>query len=185
LLFIAFKHVSQEDYMKKLTVLACLVACAAILASGCGSAQVKAEFQKYKKINVGWIDLGEQNWARYGYPKKAEWVQEIKNQNVNGLQKYMRDYYTGWTVTGASSKYAAAPRAAETVLVRFNNASLSGTTYTVKCGIEYVDALSGKVIKRATVETEQISYSPWWGFSVRVSNTMRSLAAQVLINMQK
>ncbi len=171
--------------MKKLTMLACLVACAAILASGCGSAQVKAEFQKYKKVHVGWLDLGEQNWAKYGYPKKDEWVQEIKSQNINGLQKYVRDYYKGWTVTGAATKTAAAPRDAETVLVRFNNAALNGSTYTVKCGIEYVDSVSGRVIKRAAVETEAFSYSPWWGFSARVYNTMNALAAEVLINMQK
>jgi hypothetical protein len=170
--------------MKKLTMLAGLVACAAILVAGCGSTQVRAEYQKYKKLHVGWLDLGEQNWKKYGYPKQAEWAQEIKAQNGN-LQKFVKGYFKGWTVTGVATKGAAAPRDAETLLVKFSNASLSESNYTVKCGIEYVDAASGKVVKRATVVTHEFSYSPWWGFGARVYNSMNALAGEVLVNLQK
>lgn len=170
--------------MKRLTLVVSLMAFAALLASGCGSTQVKAEYQKYKKLHVGWLDLGEQNWKKYGYPKQSEWIEEIKVQNAN-LQKSVAGYFKGWTVTGASSKKAAAPRDAETLLVKFSNASLNESTYTVKCGIDYVDAAGGKVVKRAAVVTHEFSYSPWWGFSARVYNTMNALAGDVLVNLQK
>ena len=56
--------------MKRFTMVIGIVACAALLVSGCGSVSVKAEYQKYKKAYIGWLDLGEQNWKKYGYPKQ-------------------------------------------------------------------------------------------------------------------
>jgi hypothetical protein len=170
--------------MKKLAMMTGLIVCAAVVVSGCGSVKVKGEFLNYKKAYVGWLDLGEQNWKKYGYPQKDEWVQEIKAQN-GGLQKYVAGYLKGWTVTGAASKNAAAPREAGLLLVRFSNAVLNESNFSVKCGIEYVDAASGKVVKRAAVETAVYSYAPWWAFGAKVANTMQTLALEVLANMQK
>ena len=170
--------------MKRIAMMISLIACAALLVSGCGSAKVKGEFLNYKKAYVAWLDLGEQNWKKFGYPQKDEWVKEIKTQN-GYLQGYVGGYLKGWKVTGAANKNAAAPREAGLVLIRFNNAVLNDTNYTVRCGIEYLDAASGKVIKRAAIDTPPYSFAPWWSFSSKVSYSMQTLALEVLNNMQK
>ena len=59
-----------------------------MLAGGCAPVRVTQQYQKFNRIYVGWMDLGEKNYAAYGYGTKSEWEQEIKTQNIDSLQAY-------------------------------------------------------------------------------------------------
>jgi hypothetical protein len=48
------------------------------------------DFSSYNKIYVGWMDLGKDNWNRYGYADQKEWVRAIKDLNHASMPYYLR-----------------------------------------------------------------------------------------------
>jgi hypothetical protein len=170
--------------MKRLSIVVILAVSISMAALGCRSVAVTKEFQNYKSIYISWLDLGEKNYAAYGYPTKGEWANELREQNVNGLQKYTRDYMKGWDVTGANSPKAAAPQKnPQLVVVKFTNVMFNQALFSIRCGMDFYDGATGKLLKHATVDSSTISYSPWGyanrSFSGRLSNAMYNLAYNI------
>ena len=169
--------------MRKLGIVAIMAIIISMAALGCRSVAVTKEFQNYKAIYVSWLDLGEQNYMAYGYPTRGEWINEIKEQNINGLQKYTRDYMKGWEVTGAASKNAVPPKNPQLVVVKFSNVAFNQALFSIRCGMEFHDGASGKLIKHVVVDSSTIAYSPWGyadrSFRGRLMNAMYNLAYNI------
>lgn len=173
--------------MKKTATLILICILAFVLAPGCGKVAVKKEFEKYKTLYVGWLDLDNQNYGVYGYYNRADWLREVANLNVNGLQKYTRDYMRGWEIIGATSKYAAPPRKAEMIVVKLVNPVLNQTTLSVRCGMNFYDGTSGKLLKHVIAESAPVAYGSRsaWGyyhgavFGGRLMDVMYNLAYDI------
>jgi hypothetical protein len=153
--------------MKKQRTLLVVIACITILAMGCARATVKKDYEKYKSIYVGWLDMQNWNYGAWGFVNRAVWLEEVKNLNVNYLQKYTGDYMKGWKVTGAASPGAAAPRDAETIVVRFTNATFNTTTSSVKCVMSFYNGASGRLLKQSVVESAPVVSHSAWGWASR------------------
>jgi hypothetical protein len=46
---------------------------------------------KYKKIHVDWLDLKEQDWQVYRYSSMEEWRGVIREMNIEGFHKYIKE----------------------------------------------------------------------------------------------
>ncbi len=175
--------------MKKLKTFAGVILGAWIIFSNCACVSVTPVFRKYKTIHVGWLDLGEDNYAFLGYLTKDEWRKEIKAQNIECLQYYLRRYMSGWKVTGAASKDAAYPQDPETILIKFSYVQLN--SMILRCRIEFYDSVSGNLLKQAIDEPMMVSFQPYSGRWVNMSlggrlmNAMYSLAYDIKYYMQK
>lgn len=174
--------------MKRFGNLAIIIGLCLMMA-GCAGVSVKPEFQKYKALYVSWLDLGELNYASFGYGSRDEWLKEIKVQNIEGLQKYTASYMRGWTVTGADSKNAPAPRTPDTLIVKFSNVMFNPTSFSIRCSMDFYDSMTGKLVKHVLAEPQTISYAPFGGwsnmsFGGRLMNGMYNLAYEIKYYMQ-
>ena len=151
--------------MKKQGLLVVVIVCISIMFQGCSRASVKKEFEKYKSVYVGWLDMQNWNFGAWGYMNKAIWMEEVKNLNVNYLQKYTGDYMKGWKVTGAASPAAAASRNPETIVVRLTNATFSSSTSSIKCVMSFYDGANGRLLKKTVVESAAIVSHSRWGWA--------------------
>ncbi|MBN2402770.1 MAG: hypothetical protein JXN64_10260 [Spirochaetes bacterium] len=59
---------------------------------------------KYSNIHVGWLDLDESKWKDYRYESVDKWKVTIREMNVLGLQKFLKDLLPGRTITGDAEK---------------------------------------------------------------------------------
>ncbi len=60
--------------------------------------------KKYKQIHVGWINLDEKDWKRFGFKTRKAWKSEIRDMNIKGMQKFLKeDFLTKKKITGAIS----------------------------------------------------------------------------------
>jgi hypothetical protein len=154
-----------------------------VLCSGYASATDKEEFKKYKVIYISWLDLGEENFAAYGYATRDEWAAEIKVQNLTNLQKYARDYLKNWEVKGAAAKDEAPPKDPSILVVKFINTVFSLQANTLRSGLQLCDGATGNVLKQVTVEPSMVNYNPFsWSnmsFGGRVSQAMYNLAYDI------
>ena len=155
-----------------------------IFAGGCGLFRSSEPMKKYNSVYVGWIDLGEDNFAAYGYGSKDAWKEEIKSQNIDSLQAYTRQYLHKWTVTGADSKNAVTPGDPNMIVVKFSNVVLSPGTDKLKCTMSFYDGASGKLIKSVDEEPSSVSNNPNSGyatasFSGKLSNEMYNMANDI------
>ncbi len=152
------------------------------MTAGCGPVRVSEQYQKFNKIYVGWLDLGEQHWMKFGYGTKGEWLDEIKTQNIDSLQSYTRSYMKGWNVIGAASRYARIPWAPHTLVIVFSKVSLIGNQ--LQCEMSFYDGGTKKLLYRRLEEPSPISYNPYGGFSNmsfsgQLSNSLYNMAYDI------
>jgi len=175
--------------MKKQRLLLVVAVCISVMVLGCARAAVKKDFEKYKSIYVGWLDMQNWNYGAWGYMNRAIWMEEARNLNVNYLQKYTGDYMKGWKVTGAASPAAAAPRNPETLVVRLTNPALNSATSSIKCVMSVYDGASGRLLKKTVVESAPIVSHSRWGWASqaitggRIRDAMYNLAYEIQNNL--
>lgn len=171
----------MKNYLSKYLVLGII---GMIFAGGCGLFRTSEPMKKYNAVYVGWIDLGEENYAAYGYGTKDAWAEEIRSQNIDSLQAYTRKYMHNWNVTGAESKTAVAPGDPNTIVVKFSNVVLTPGTDQLRCTMSFYDGASGKMIKSVNEEPSSVSNNPNSGyasksFSGKLSNEMYNMANDI------
>ncbi len=170
---------------RKLFVIVLMAICLGMLSWGYAGAAGTEDFQKFKTVYISWLDLGENNFASYGYPVKEEWATEIKEQNINGLQKYARDYIKNWEVRGAAAKNEAPPKDPAVLVVKFINlAPFDSHAFSLRCSLQFIDSATGKVLKQVDVEALMRKFGPFSGwanmkFGARLSQGMSNLAYNI------
>lgn len=129
---------------------------------------------------VGWLDLKPDDYRKYGYPTKEEWVKDINDLNA-GLQKYMKDYLTSFVVIGAGS--AKERISGNAYAISFSNIVIDPQT-SIVTDVEIKDATTGKTIKKfAGYGTSfHMSYS-MYTFAGRLNNSCYALAYEIYMQM--
>jgi hypothetical protein len=89
---------------------------ASVLFLSCGSSYTirsqqppSPDLDKFGRIYIGWLDLGEGNWRKYGFDSPRAWSDSIRELNVKALQAYCRSKLSGKAVTGSSGRGADHP----------------------------------------------------------------------------
>ena len=178
----------MKNKFGKYVVLVMTVVMGMMLAGGCAPIRVTEQYQKYNRIYVGWMDLGEKNYAAYGYGTKSEWEQEIKSQNIDSLQAYTRSYMKRWNVIGADSKTSVITRDPNTLVIKFTHVVLTPGTAQLTCTMSFYDGGTGKLLKTVHEAPSSVDYNPWggysnWSFSGKLSNSMYGVAYDIKYNL--
>jgi hypothetical protein len=79
-------------------------------------------FKNYDSIFVGWIDLDESRWKKYGYESLKDWQEVIKNANAISMPQYFKEYMPNKKITMATSKNDIDPRGSD-LYIKFSNAN--------------------------------------------------------------
>ncbi len=145
---------------------------------GCGSRRVKKEYSGEKTLFVGWMDLKADDYKKFGFETKKEWEDEIKNINIDGLQKYIVQYLgKNFTVIGAKQLGDTGPKNGYSVI--FKNTLIQPyeiiNTHACIC-----DAATGKELKCFKIESSPVSTG--WGsysFGGRLYNAVYSVAYDI------
>ena len=74
----------------------------------------------YNKIYIGWLDLGKNNWEKYGYSNQKEWLAAIKNLNHNSLPYYLRKNMPNKEIVVPRIENEAIPKDME-LLIKYSN----------------------------------------------------------------
>ncbi len=151
------------------------------LSSGCGPVRVSKQYQKFNRIYIGWLDLGKDDWVKFGYGNQKEWIDEIKAQNIN-LQTYTREDMRGLQVIGADSKTSAVPWHSDTLVIEFTHVSLIANQ--LQCEMSLYDGGTRKLIKSVGVQPWPFSFnssgdSSDMSLNGQLSNTMHNLAQDI------
>ena len=180
----------MKSSFNRYVVLGMAVVMGMMLAAGCGPVRVTKQYQKFNRIYVGWMDLGENKYAAYGYGTKREWEQEIKSQNIDSLQEYTREYMKRWNVIGANSKTAVITRDPNTLLIKFTHVVLTPGTGQLTCTMSFYDGGTGKLLKTVHEAPSSVDYNPWggysnWSFSGKLSNSLSGVAYDIKYYLTK
>jgi len=95
--------------MKRLTTAALLLLCISFPLPSLAarhkvprflSKESTVDMSKMNRIFVGWVDLGADDWALWGYQSKTEWTDIIGSLNSS----FSRNLVSGRTITSAKDK---------------------------------------------------------------------------------
>ncbi len=103
---------------------------------------------QYNKIWIGWLDLGEQNYEKLGYPTQIAWKNEIKEQNII-LQQHLQNRLKGFIVKGATTITDEPPKDPSTIVINFRNTSFDVKTSidaTISTDADFIDASSNNIL---------------------------------------
>ncbi len=118
----------------------------------------KPELQKYHYIHLGWLPINEDDWQKYEYGSKKEWIEVIRNLNVYGLQKSAITYLTKRNITGAlSADDKAIPPQAE-LFIRFNSIKIENRATTGIIEVDFIDVKNNAIVYKATAEIDTKAY---------------------------
>ncbi len=177
--------------MQKKILLCVIVFAAVVFLADCASrfsvlkeAPSLPKLSGYKSIYVGWLNLDENEWKTYGYGSKNVWASEIRRNNVEGLQVYLREELPGKALFGAQSKDETYGGKGD-LFIKFKIINLEPTTgafrdASLTVDVEFIDGKSGKSLYTASIVTASFAPFPrnWKGnsFDGRLDNEIFNLA---------
>ncbi len=172
----------MKSRFDRYVVLGMAVVMAMMLAGGCAPVRVTEQYQKFNRIYVGWMHLGENNWKRYGYGTRGEWIDDIRSENIDSLQSYTRGYMKGWNVIGADSRTSPIPWDPNTLVILFSDVSLNGNQ--LRCKMSFYDGGTRRLLYHRYEQPSPISYNPYGGwsnasFTGQLSNSMYGIAYDI------
>lgn len=141
----------------------------------------KVNLQKYNHIHLGWLDLRGNDWKKYQYEKKENWVAVINQVNLNGIGVYLKKRLSGKKVTGASSK--ADTKIKGDLYIKLNYVKIVPVRKGVDelhVNLTFINGKTKKTIYSASVAINSKGVFPrnWKGstFDGRVDNEIYNLA---------
>lgn len=159
--------------MKKLILLFILFS----VFCSCANRVVRQEFNSNKNIYVGWLDLKPNDFRKWGYPTKEEWIKDISDLNITGLQKFVQQYLKDFCVTGAKSNIDKQPTTG--YIIQFSNTSIDQNN-SIVVDVIIKDAMSGKILKRFAAYGTSFSMSfSMYSFTGRLNNSCYAIAYEI------
>ena len=159
------------------------------------------KLKQYQEINVGWVDLGEDNYKLYGYDEsnKKEWKELLDGNNLENFPKFLKGYLPGKTINTAKSINETP--AAKGLVITFSKAIYTQQTSSVAqslfgifagsdaldVAVRYTDGQTGVEIYSTMVNVTSRAGTSYgsMGFGGRVTNTFDNLANYIGENIGK
>jgi hypothetical protein len=73
-------------------------------------------FEKYKTIYVGWIDLGKNEWHKFGYVNQNDWISAINSLNRDSFSYYFRQFEPKRNIIAPNNENEKIPDNAELII---------------------------------------------------------------------
>jgi hypothetical protein len=138
------------------------------------------QIPKSGTLYAGWLDLREDDYAKYGYATKDAWTTEIKRHNLTGIQAYLKEWAPGKTVQGAQSKNDPPPTQGDIFLKFTLNRLEDGSTAEMHVDVEFIEIASQKLLYKGSWVVTSAGKFPrnWKGssFDGRLDNIVYNLA---------
>ncbi len=153
---------------------------------------IKQALKKYREINIGWVDLGEEKYKDFGYDdnNKNDWNLLIDGLNLEKFPSYLKEYIPKKSInTAKSASEKPTPKGlvitfSDVVYIqqtssaaRFWFGKMAGSD-VLKVTVHFIDGESGKELysKQETVSSE--SFNGWASMNLdgRLNNSFYNLA---------
>jgi hypothetical protein len=110
----------------------------------------KPQLQKYDNIHLGWLPIDENEWLKYKYSSKKEWIEVIRYLNVDYLQACSKEYLPMKNITGAmSDNDNMIPKQTE-LFVRFNSIKIENYASTAIIDVDFIDVKTNTVVYKVS-----------------------------------
>lgn len=169
------------------------------LINGCASTYTVVKqtsptgnLKQYQELNVGWIDLGEGKYEKYGYEAKDKgaWKALLNKINLESLPEFLKAYMPNKTINTA--KAIGNTPASKGLVIKFTDANYNqltnsaaqvlfggmGGSDTLDVTVYFIDGQSGNELYSSTIAIDSRAGTGYgsMGFEGRVTNTIYNLA---------
>ena len=133
------------------------------------------DMSKMNHIFVGWVDLGVEDWALYGYENKTDWADIIGSLNSS----FSRNLVPGRTVDCAKDK--GDENAADSDLyIKFSDVRVDYNNYHLILSIHFIDPKTNSEI--ATIPVRSY-YGNDWGLKNYLKAALDEVGTKVQVEV--
>ena len=141
---------------------------------------------KFKSFYVGWLDMHADDYEKYGYATQKEWADVIHDQNINGLQKYMKDVFPDKTLYFAGPNDKGFPTKGD-LYIKFdvdridkNWNGFSGGADDLYVDVTFFDVKTKEKLYSSSINTTSMGMGPQgWAFEGRLGFAIYNLTCFV------
>jgi len=170
--------------MKRLTTAALLLLCISFPLPSLAarhkvprflSKESTVDMSKMNRIFVGWVDLGADDWALWGYQSKTEWTDIIGSLNSS----FSRNLVSGRTITSAKDK-GDENAASNDLYIKFSDVRVDYNNYHLILSIHFIDPTTNAEI--ATIPVRPY-YGNDWGFKNYLKAALDEVGTKVQVEV--
>jgi hypothetical protein len=125
------------------------------------------DMSKMNRIFVGWVDLGDDDWALWGYEKKTDWTDITASLNSS----FSRNLVPGRTVTSAKDK-SDESAAGNDLYIKFSDVRVDYNNYHLILSIHFIDP-------KTNSEMAAIPVRPYYGNDWGLKNYLKAALDEV------
>jgi len=130
---------------------------------------------KMNLIFIGWVDLGADDWALWGYGNKTEWTDIIGSLNSS----FSRNLVPGRTITSAKDK-GDENAAGNDLYVKFSDVRVDYNNYHLILSIHFIDPKTNAEIASIPVRPY---YGNDWGFKNYLKAALDEVGTKVQVEV--
>jgi len=130
------------------------------------------DMNNMNRIFVGWVDLGADDWALYGYENKTDWADIIGSLNSS----FSRNLVSGRTIVSAKDK-GDENVAGNDLYIKFSDVRVDYNNYHLILSIHFIDP-------RTNSEIATIPVRPYYGNDWGLKNYLKAALDEVGTKVQ-
>jgi hypothetical protein len=130
------------------------------------------DMSNMKRIFVGWVDLGADDWALYGYENKTDWADIIGSLNSS----FSRNLVAGRTIASAKEK-GDENAAGNDLYIKFSDVRVDYNNYHLILSIHFIDP-------KTDSEIATIPVRPYYGNDWGLKNYLKAALDEVGTKVQ-
>jgi len=136
------------------------------------SKESTVDMSKMNHVFVGWVDLGADDWALWGYENKADWTDVIGSLNSS----FSRNLVPGRTVTAAKDK-GDENATGNDLYIKFSDVRVDYNNYHLILSIHFIDPTTN-------AEIATIPVRPYYGNDWGLKNYLKAALDEVGTKVQ-
>jgi hypothetical protein len=136
------------------------------------SKESTVDMSHMNRIFIGWVDMGADDWALWGYANKTEWADVIASLNSS----FSRNLVSGRTITSAKDKDDANAEGND-LYIKFSDVRVDYNNYHLILSIHFIDPKTG-------AEIATIPVRPYYGNDWGLRNYLKAALDEVGTKVQ-
>jgi hypothetical protein len=136
------------------------------------SKESTVDMSHMNRIFIGWVDLGADDWALYGYENKTDWADIIASLNSS----FSRNLVPGRTIASAKDK-GDENAAGNDLYIKFSDVRVDYNNYHLILSIHFIDP-------KTNSEIAMIPVRPYYGNDWGLKNYLKAALDEVGTKVQ-
>jgi hypothetical protein len=142
--------------------------------------ETAADLSAAKTIFLGWVDLSPEEWSVWGYSNKEEWVNVIKDLNLDFQSSCQGKYLAGRTVTAAKDS-SDENTTGKDLYIKFSDVHIDHETYGIRLAIHFIDPKTNTEI--ASIPTRLYSEKRWFKFQLYMRAALDDVGEKIQVDV--